>query len=354
MANYEDDPNDPNNYVIFTKGKLLGIRKACEEIKQITENQIHPGGICYVLSKIISLSPIIDNYIKIRELKPENGIKMFEVENKAKSNKRMIKLIVGKKPGFPKSEESLDIQVLLEYLKEEIREVHLELINKIKNAKNNNTDINFDNLPPNDQQILKKIFIHISKSFTEYEKYQIKNQNGNIVDISDKNKFLKQLILDDKNFNYIVDNIPGFIISSGGSPKNVSSILIGRPSKFLSFEDFKGKKEKLNEIIEELFEKNLNELNSLTISTQGHAYAIKQIIKIGNKKFFVIKNPWGHGHNDNIDSTETDNDLKGTEYSDFNLNDNYKKTGLILLNINDIQKKFKYMSSIDLEIGKYI
>ena len=136
MANYEDDPNDPNNYVIFTKGKLLGIRKACEEIKQITENQIHSGGICYVLSKIISLSPIIDNYIKIRELKPENGIKMFEVENKAKSNKRMIKLIVGKKPGFPKSEESLDIQVLLEYLKEEIREVHLELINKIKNAKN--------------------------------------------------------------------------------------------------------------------------------------------------------------------------------------------------------------------------
>ena len=354
MANYEDDPNDPNNYVIFTKGKLLGIRKACEEIKQITENQIHPGGICYVLSKIISLSPIIDNYIKIRELKPENGIKMFEVENKAKSNKRIIKLIVGKKPGFPKSEESLDIQVLLEYLKEEIREVHLELINKIKNAKNNNTDINFDNLPSNDQQILKKIFIHISKSFSEYEKYQKKNLNGGVVDISDKNKFLKQLILDDKNFNYIVDNIPGFIISSGGSPKNVSSILIGRPSKFLSFEDFKGKKEKLNEIIEELFEKNLNELNSLTISTQGHAYAIKQIIKTVNKKFFVIQNPSGHGHNDNIDSTETDNDLKGTEYSDFNLNDNYKKTGLILLNINDIQKKFKYMSSIDLEIGKYI
>lgn len=52
MDNYEDDPSD-SRYSIFTeKGKLIVIRNTCDEIKQITENSIDPGGICYILSQL--------------------------------------------------------------------------------------------------------------------------------------------------------------------------------------------------------------------------------------------------------------------------------------------------------------
>jgi hypothetical protein len=68
MTLYETDPSY-KDYVIFnSKGKLIGLNEASEEIKQKTENDIRTGGICYVLSQIISLAPIIENYIYIKEL----------------------------------------------------------------------------------------------------------------------------------------------------------------------------------------------------------------------------------------------------------------------------------------------
>ena len=145
MLLYQDDPND-NNYVIFNSiGQIIGLNEASEEIKQKKVKDIPSGGICYVLSEIISLAPIIDNYISIEELPLCRGIRRFKVENKAKVDSKEVLLRIGKLPGFPKSEKGIDIQVLLEYLKEEIRDANRDLIGKIKNSKNK--EFNFNNYP---------------------------------------------------------------------------------------------------------------------------------------------------------------------------------------------------------------
>ena len=123
MQLYEDDKNDSKYINYNSKGQLIGIRNACEEIRQICYNNedVLVGGICYVLAKIISLSPIIENFFEIKELNSTNGIRKFEVKNKAKNNSKIVDLRIGKIPGVPKSVKGIDIQVLLEYLKEEIK-----------------------------------------------------------------------------------------------------------------------------------------------------------------------------------------------------------------------------------------
>ena len=135
MSLYDIDPAEPN-YVIFNeKGKLIGIRNASEEIKQSSENNISSGGICYILSPIISSAPILENYNSIKELDKKDGIRQFEVKNKVKNNEtKKVGLRIGINPGFPKSEKGIDIQVLFEYIKEEIKEVNKDLIEKISNS----------------------------------------------------------------------------------------------------------------------------------------------------------------------------------------------------------------------------
>ena len=352
MSTYQDDPNDPNYIIFNSNGVLLGLREACDEIKQKWENNISSGGICYILSEIIALGPILDKYIKINELPSKNGIRVFEVENKAKSNKRIIELRIGKKPGFPKSKKSIDIQILLEYLKQEIKEVNTDLINKLKDAKNNNTEIDFENLSSKEKIILKKILFELSNEFPEYKKFQSKDEKNKIIINNEDIQFLKELLLDEKNFDYIVDNIPGFIMSSGGCARNVSTILTGRPSKTLLFKDYENKKEELEKILEKLLHENLNELNSITLSNGSHAFAIKEIITIDNKLMLYLRNPWGSGDKADIISDESDKQLKNTEYKNFN--SNYEKTGLALLTIDDIQKTFKRIDKLDFEMGKYM
>ena len=163
MTLYEIDPKD-KDYVIFnSKGKLIGLNEASEEIKQKYENNIASGGICYVLSQIISLAPIIENYIYIKELSCNKGIRRFEVENKVKEDSKEVRLRIGKFPGFPKSERGIDIQVLLEYLKEEIRDANTDLIDKIKNSKNK--VFNFGNLNEYQTEILDDILLEIAECF---------------------------------------------------------------------------------------------------------------------------------------------------------------------------------------------
>ena len=162
---YEDDPSD-ENYVIFgSEGKIIGLNEAAESIKQKTENGIRSGGICYVLSEIISLAPIIENYISIKELSPSNGIRQFKVINKPKGDSKIVGLRIGKIPGFPKSDSGIDIQVLLEYLKEEIRDANDDLIDKIRRSKNRN--FNFDELDENQKSILDDILLEIAENFDE-------------------------------------------------------------------------------------------------------------------------------------------------------------------------------------------
>jgi len=354
MSLYQDDPND-KNYVLFNeKGSLISIRNASKEIKQISENHISSGGICYILSKIISLAPIIDNYISIKELSPNNNIRRFEVNNKAKGNSRIVELRVGKMPGFPKSKKSIDIQVLLEYLKEEIREVNKDLIEIIKNAKN--SEFTFEDKDMNYK--FDKILLEIAECFNYYDKkygygnYIEKNKDGIYV-LKDKEGLIKKIMSDKENFNYIIDNIPGFIMSSGGCSKNVSTILTGRPSKYFRFEDYKDNDKEFEKIFEKLSNNCINDLNSLTISIKGHALAIIKVIKVKGEKFYLIQNPWGCGDKDDIDSTESDKILKGTEYQNYN-SLNYETKGLALLNIKDIKKTFKSISALDFEVGKYI
>ena len=163
MTLYEIDPKD-KDYVIFnSRGKLIGLNEASEEIKQKYENNIASGGICYVLSQIISLAPIIENYIYIKELSCNKGIRRFEVENKVKEDSKEVSLRIGKFPGFPKSERGIDIQVLLEYLKEEIRDANTDLIDKIKNSKNK--VFNFGNLNEYQTEILDDILLEIAECF---------------------------------------------------------------------------------------------------------------------------------------------------------------------------------------------
>lgn len=148
------------------------------------------------------------------------------------------------------------------------------MTNKLKDAKNQNLDFNI--LSGEEKFILSKILKKKSKNFSDkYGKYLIEDKNGKMI-LNNKRNFLNELLADEDNFDYIIDNIPGFIMSSGGCPSNVSSILLGRPSKFLNLEDYKGKEKELEKIIEKMFDKNLNELNSLTISTKKSCICSKR------------------------------------------------------------------------------
>lgn len=167
---YNDFPND-KNYVVFNKGELIGLRNACEEIRQITlEDGIRSGGICYILSSIIELAPIIENNFSIKELEPKNGIRQFEVINKAKDGaKKIVELKIGKKPGFPKSTKGIDIQVLLEYLKKEIEEADQDLIEAFSNLKPENAESIFENNKI-DQNLLEYLLLEIGDNYDDYKK----------------------------------------------------------------------------------------------------------------------------------------------------------------------------------------
>lgn len=372
MTLYETDPSD-KDYVIFnSKGKLIGLNQASEEIKQKYENHIGSGGICYVLSQIISLAPIIENYIEIKELSLNNGIRLFEVINKVKEDSKQVRLKIGKMPGFPKSEIGIDIQVLLEYLKEEIRDANKDLIDKIKNSKNK--VFNFDNLNENQKKNLDEILKEIADNFNEnsskkkYKYGDFIEKKGSEIDLKDRENLMKKILSDKDNFDYIVQNIPGFLMSSGGYPGNVSEILVGRPSKKCRLETVSS--DELEKKLKTLCENSINELNFLTISNKTHAFAIKDTIKIKidlennkeDKTLFLIRNPWGSGREEDICTSESDNILNKIDKNEFkefweefqNFNNLYTKTGKALLNAGDIQKKFESISILDFEAGKYI
>ena len=86
------------------------------------------------------------------------------------------------------------------------------------------------------QKKFEKILMEISKSFDFYDKkygygiYIDKDDNDKCV-LKDKEGLIKKILSDEENFDYLIQNIPGFIMSSGGLSKNVSTILTGRPSK---------------------------------------------------------------------------------------------------------------------------
>ena len=330
----QDDTNDPK-YSIFNKqGKLIGLRDASEEIKQVGIKDQLVGGICYVLSKINSLAPLIENNFEIKELPEENGIRIFEVKNKIKNDSKIVPLRIGKIPGYPKSKKGIDIQVLLEYLKEEIKDVNIELINKLKNLKNGSYAPEL--FTEDEQKKIERILIEIGDNFSYYDKVKkqmnlsyIESVYGEFIE-KDKNNeskiknndikaFMDKILSDQENFDYIIDNIPGFIMSSGGNGVYLSSILTGRPSKLLKFEDYKDKEE-LKKIFEKLYNNSINELNFLTISIKGHELAVKDLVKINDQLCLAIKNPWGSGNKEDIVSKETDKLLKDTKFSEINKN----------------------------------
>lgn len=369
MTLYEDDKDDPN-YIIFNeKGQLIGIRNACEEIQQVIDKDVLVGGICYVLGKIISLSSIIENFFEIKELDSTNGIRKFEVKNKAKNDSKIVELRIGKIPGCPKSEKGIDIQVLLEYLKEEIKDVNIELINKLKSLKNRNFDSNlFTDI---EKEKLEKILVEIVDNFELFNKQRkkinkkenkdysveeygyeefVEKDKNNETKIKNMDGLMNKILSDEKNFDYIIDNIPGFLMCSGRG-EYASSILTGRPSKCLDFKDYKNKEEELRQIFEQLYKDSINELNFLTISIKGHEFAVKDLLKINGELCVLVRNPWGSGEKGDIDSKESDKILEGTEFS--GINKNYEKTGLALLNLKDILKTFVSMSILDFEAGKY-
>ena len=162
---------------------------------------------------------------------------------------------------------------------------------------------------------------------------------------------MNKILSDEENFEYIIDNIPGFIMSSGGCSKNVSTILTGRPSKYFKFEDYND--DELEKIFEKLYNNCINGLNFLTISNENHTFAIKDVKKIKGENFYLIRNPWGKGNEDDIVNTESNKILEETNNKEYSSLD-YVNTGLALLNIKDIKKKFKSISSLDFEEGKYI
>ena len=172
---------------------------------------------------------------------------------------------------------------------------------------------------------------------------------------------MKKILSDKENFDYLLQNIPAFLMSSGGFSRNVSEILVGRPSKFYKFSQT-NKFEELEKQFKLLCENSLNKLNLITMSNGSHAFAIKDSIKVDEKTLFLIRNPWGYGNKKDIDSSESDAFIENIDkvkfrefYEEFHdFNSNYTKTGLALLNVKYIQKKFKRVDVLDFEAGSYI
>ena len=284
----------------------------------------------------------------------KNGIRQFRIENKAKEGEsKIVGLRINKRIGFPKSQKGIDIQVLMEYLKEEIKDVNQSFIEKLENSKNSEFNFNDGNINPS---LLKKILIEIAEHYPDkYNKF-LENKDGNN-DLKDKEGLMKEILSNNnKDRDFIIDNISSFIMTSGGLSGNVSTILTGRPSKFVQFKDKTD--DELNKILVNLYKNCINELNFFTISTETHCFAIKDVIEINGEIFYLIQNPWGSDESNefNIDFKESDeilNKCKNHKYSSFN-NSDYPKTGLVLLNIKDIRKNFADISSLDFEAGKLI
>ena len=84
-----------------------------------------------------------------------------------------------------------------------------------------------------------------------------------------------------------IDNFPGFLMD-GGFAQDVSSILIGRPSK-----DFYVQEEKdLESTLIKLCDDYSQKLNCLTLIIEGHALAVEGTLKLKGKTFFMVRNPW--------------------------------------------------------------
>lgn len=155
---------------------------------------------------------------------------------------------------------------------------------------------------------------------------------------------MKKILSNEYNFNDIMKNVPDFLMAGGGFCQDVSSILTGRPSKTFNIKNTNEKD--LEKIFDKLYNNYKNNLNFLTLSIKGHALAVEGTLEINGERFLKIRNPWGSGNKEDIDSTDSDKKLKGTAYSEFN--SKYTNTGYALLNAKDIKKTFVDGSVLDL------
>ena len=73
----------------------------------------------------------------------------------------------------------------------------------------------------------------------------------------------------------------------GGFAQDVSSILIGRPSKVFYIQE----ENDLESTLKKLCDDYRQKLNCLTLSIEGHALAVEGILKIKGKTFFMVRNP---------------------------------------------------------------
>ena len=91
---------------------------------------------------------------------------------------------------------------------------------------------------------------NIAINFDDYNKsygyggFLSKNKDGSI-ELKDKEGLMKKILSDEDNFDYIIQNIPDFLMD-GGFWEDVPSILTGRPFKAFN--------------IQNINEKNLEEL----------------------------------------------------------------------------------------------
>ncbi len=202
----------------------------------------------------------------------------------------------------------------------------------------------------NNSIIEKKIISNIVKNFDNYNEsygygvFLFKNKDGSI-ELKDKEGLMKKILSNEDNFDYIIQNIPGFLMG-GGFFEDVPSILTGRPSKAFNIQDINEKN------LEELCKNYKKKLNYLSLSIKGHALAVEDSLKIKGETFLMIRNPWGSGESTDIDYIDSDIKLKDTEYSNFNSNST--KTGFALLNFTDFKKSFLRGSALDFEAGKFM
>ena len=144
----------------------------------------------------------------------------------------------------------------------------------------------------NEKFVVEKVLLSVAKYFDKYNKDYgygnfIEKNNDNKYTLKDKKGLMQKILSDEENFEYILDNFPGFLMASGGNSQDVSSILIGRPSKV-----FKVKEEKdLESTLEKLCDDYRQKLNCLTLNIKGHALAVEGTLKKNGKTFFMVRNP---------------------------------------------------------------